>query len=674
MKKYLLLILWIGISVSGYTQTANLEDVQPGRFDQGKMWTFENAPVDYFKEAYNFDATDEWLEDARKSALRFASWCSGSFISDQGLILTNHHCSRNVATKVMNPDENFEENGFYAETLDDERRVEGLYVDQLVMVADVTEEVMAMTAITADSALKTIVARLKTSAEWQNLVIETKTYYSGGRYSVYGFKRYTDIRLVLYPELALGFFGGDPDNFTYPRYSLDFTLWRAYDDEGKPLQTTNYFKFKEEGAAEGEAVFVVGNPGSTGRYLTMAQLYYQRDVMIPTRLSLYKNKLEILNIAAEQTNDIYEKDSIMNIIFSLGNSQKLFIGRIEGMNDPILMRKKELKEQQVRSNVALEGVDPWKEIELAYQDYGKYYAETYLLSKNSGIRGKVSKLIFLLSDYKAAIDAGDDISQLKSSLEETLAGFDSKLERALFTALLQELEEHSQLGYMTTLLEGKSPKQKAEEVFNESLLINDPDAFYKLKSKKLAKEPLIAFADAMVPAYDKAVSERRDIAAETKKYEEQIMNLQFSLSGLSSPPDATFSLRIADGVVKGYEYNGTIAPFFTTYYGLYNRYYSHGKKYPWNLPEKWLNPPAELLKAPLNFVCTADIIGGNSGSPVINKNQEVIGLAFDGNIEMLPGYFIFDTTYNRTVSVHSGGIAAAMRYIYKADRILEELK
>ena len=674
MKKNILLIVWLGLSLTVYAQTENLDEVKPGRFDQGKMWTFENAPVDYFKEAYNFEATDAWLEDARKSALRFASWCSASFISDNGLILTNHHCSRGVAAKVMQADENFDNNGFYAVTLADERRVEGLYVDQMVMVADVTEEVMAMNQISQDSALKVVVAKLKETEEWQGLVIETRTFYSGGRYSVYGFKRYNDIRLVLYPELALGYFGGDPDNFTYPRYNLDFTLWRAYDDNGQPVQPTNFFEFNEQGAAEGEAVFVIGNPGSTGRYLTMAQLYYQRDIMIPTRLSLYKNKFDILMIASEETDDIYEKDSIVNIAFSISNSQKAFKGRLEGMQDPYLMKKKELKEQQVRSNVALEGVDPWKEIETAYKDYGKYYAETYLLSKNGGIRGKVSKLLFQLDDYKATLEAGEDMTAISSALDATLKDFDKNLERALFAALLQELSAHSQQGYMSGLLAGQTPQQMAEEVFQTSLLLNEPTAFYKLKAKKLTKEPLLAFAEAMVPAYNEAVSVRRKIAAETKKYEEQIMNLQFSLSGLSSPPDATFSLRIADGVVKGYEYNGTTAPFFTTYYGLYNRHYSHGQKFPWNLPEKWLKPPTELLKSPLNFVCTADIIGGNSGSPVINKNQEVIGLAFDGNIEMLPGYFIFDTTHNRTVSVHTGGIAAAMRYIYKADRILEELK
>jgi hypothetical protein len=675
MKKIVLLILWIGISISANSQDSkNLEDVQPGRFDQGKMWTFENAPVDYFKEAYNFDATDEWLEDARKSALRFGSWCSGSFISENGLILTNHHCSRGVAASVMNPDENFDENGFYAEDLTDERRVKGLFVDQLIMVADVTKDVEGMSEIPADSALRAVVANLKASEEWRDLIIETRTFYSGGRYSVYGFKRYSDIRLVLYPELALGYFGGDADNFTYPRYNLDFTLWRAYDDDGNPLQPTNYFEFKEEGASEDELVFIIGNPGSTGRYLTMAQLYYQRDVSAPAILSYLQNRMDILLLAADEIDDIYKKDSVVNLAFGLSNSNKAYKGRLDGLNDPYLMKKKEKKEQQVRSNVAIEGTDPWQELETAYQEYGKYYAETLFLSRSGGVRGKVSRLIFLLADYKKALEEENDLAKLKSDIDAALSNFDMNLEKVLFTAMLQELSEHSQMGYMDGLLAGSTPKQKAEEVISTSLLLNNSADFYKLKAKKLDKEPLIAFADIIVPMHQEAVARRREIAASTRQYEEQIMNLQFGLSGLTSPPDATFSLRIADGIVKGYEYNGTTAPVFTTYYGLYNRHYSHNQKYPWDLPEKWLDPPTELLKAPLNFVCTADIIGGNSGSPVINANQEVVGLVFDGNIESLPGYFIYDNTYNRTVSVHSGGIAAALRYIYKADRILDELK
>ncbi|MEN8248966.1 MAG: S46 family peptidase [Bacteroidota bacterium] len=675
MRRILLLITIISLALVGYAQTPVLEDVEPGRFDQGKMWTFENPPVEYFKEAYNFEATEEWMDDARKSSLRFASWCSGSFISENGLILTNHHCSRNVAISVMKDGENFNENSFYATTQEEERRVQDLYVDQMVMVADVTEQVQSMNNVSPDSALKVIVAELKSTEKWKDLRTETRTFYSGGKYSVYGFKRYNDIRLVLYPEMALGHFGGDPDNFTYPRYSLDFTLWRAYDENGEPVKPTNYFEFNASGADEGELVFVIGNPGSTGRYLTLAQLSYMRDISIPAILTLYRNRIEVLKDELKHVTNIQRKDSIGNLILGLSNTNKAYTGILNGLNNPLLMTKKVKKEKQARANVIIEGEDPWKEIEKNYQESSKYFTESFVLSQQ-GTRGKVNQLVFQLYDYYQFIKKEDEdgAKKVEEKMIKTLSSFDPQLEKTLYSLLLEEIIEHSQQDYINGLLGGRTPLEKTNELFETSLLFTDQEKFFKLKVKKLEKEPLLTFSTTMVPKYKEANIKRKEISGINKKYEEKIMNLQYGLTGLSSPPDATFSLRIADGVVKGYEYNGTEAPSFTTYYGLYNRHFSNNQKYPWHLPEKWNNPPVELLQAPLNFVCTADVIGGNSGSPVINAKQEVVGLVFDGNIESLPGYFIYDVTYNRTVSVHAGGIAAALKYIYKADRIVKELE
>ena len=674
MKAKIALILLLSISFGALAQPTNLKDVEPGRFDQGKMWTFENAPVDYFKEAYNFDATDEWLDDARKSAIRFASWCSGSFISESGLILTNHHCSRGVVVSVMKEGEDFDNNGFYAETSADERQVPDLYVDQLEQVLDITDQVEAMSDIPADSALVVIQAKYKEDPAWEGLYFETRTFYSGGKYSLYGYNRYNDVRLVLYPEVAMGYFGGDPDNFTYPRYNLDFTLFRAYDEEGNILHPSNYFEFNAKGAVEDEPVFIIGNPGSTGRYLTMAQLYFQRDISVPAVLSFLGSRVDILLTAAEGITDVYKKDSVVNMAFSLSNSNKAYTGRLDGLHNPVLMTKKEKKEQQDRSNLALEGDDPWNELEKNTQESGKYYAETLFLSPTS-YRGKLNQLVFHLYTYNEKAQAEDEegMKEAQQKMTEILSSFDTSLERVFYTVLIDEISEYSSQDYMNELLAGKTPEERVNEIFETSILLNDQESFFKLKAKKLNKEPLLVFANTMVPKYKEASSIRAKLAKENAQYEEKIMNLQYSLSGVSSPPDATFSLRIADGIVKGYEYNGTEAPYFTTFYGLYDRHYSHGQKFPWNLPERWLNPPAELLKQPMNFVCTADIIGGNSGSPVINTNQEVVGLVFDGNIESLPGYFIYDSTYNRTVSVHAGGIAAALKYIYKADRILKEL-
>jgi len=660
-----------------FAQTpVNLKSVQPGRFDQGKMWTFENPPTKYFKEAYHFDATKEWLEDARKSALRFASWCSASFISENGLILTNHHCSRSVIASVMKKGENFDKNGFYAETQADERKAPSLYVDQLTKIADISSVVKNMTDISPDSALRVIKTQYQNKPEWKSLKLETKTFYSGGKYSLYGYKRYSDIRLVLYPELAMGYFGGDPDNFTYPRYNLDFSLWRAYDENGQPLHPKNYFEYNSDGIKKNEPVFVIGNPGSTGRYLTVAELYNQRDVTVPVVLDLLRDRKKILLTTAKTIDDPFKKDSVVNLAFELSNSDKAYTGRLKGFYNPVLMAKKEKKEQQVKAALSLnEDNDPWKEIKSNVSKVGNYYPEVIYLSPNA-LRGKVNLLLYELYDYHEMMVKKDDegIEKSRDSLHSILSSFDPTLEKVLFRSLLKELNDHSTQGYMSGLLGGKTPSDKVNELFDSSILLNDPDKFFKLKVKKLNMEPSMAFADTLVPAFYTSVSEYRKIYLANKGYEKKIMNLQYKLSGLSSPPDATFSLRIADGVVKGYKYNGTEAPYFTTFYGLYNRYYSHNKKYPWNLPAKWLNPSPELLKAPLDFVCTADIIGGNSGSPVINTKQEIVGLVFDGNIESLPGYFIFDDTFNRTVAVHAGGIMASLKYVYKADRIVEELQ
>ena len=670
--RYVIIFFIFIPSITLAQQNSNLEDVQPGRFDQGKMWTFENPPVEYFQEAYGFTPTQEWMDDIRKSALRFATWCSASFISSNGLIMTNHHCSRSVAASVMNEGENFDENGFYATTLEEERRVPELFVDQMVMIADITEEV-ANSNLPVDSILNVITEKYRQKEGWIGLELETRTFYSGGKYSLYGFKRYNDIRLVLYPELPLGYYGGDPDNFTYPRYNLDFTFFRAYDDNERPLQPKNYFEFNPKGAEENDPVFVVGNPGSTGRYLTMAQLYYQRDVTAPAIISLVSNRKEILLIAAEEVQDVYKKDSIVNYAFSLSNSEKAYRGRLDGLNDPYLMTKKAKKEEALRKNANLED-DPWSEIEDNAKEATDYYAEAVFLSPN-GLRGKVNQIIHQLYSYKVAMEDEDQeaINRSKETLKSLAKGMDINLEKALFTALLMELDEHSRQDYIKNILGDMKPRAKAELVMEESILLNDIDKFFRLKVNKLSKEPLLSFAEVFPLKLQEAGGVLGRINAENQELQSQVMNISFQASGLSSPPDATFSLRIADGVVKGYEYNGTTAPYKTTYFGLYDRHYSNDQEYPWNLPERWKNPSLELLRAPLNFVSTTDIIGGNSGSPVINQNAEVVGLAFDGNIESLPGYFIFDDEYNRTVSVHAGGIAAAVKYIYKAKRLLSEL-
>lgn len=682
MKRFYYFILLFLIPGFIYAQENILADtVKPGRFDQGKMWTFENAPLDYFEEQYGFRPTEEWLEDVRKSALRFSGWCSASFVSSEGLIMTNHHCSRGVVASVMKEGENFDDNGFYAETLEEERRIPDLYVDQLEKLADITARIKELGDATPEAtqkALEQVKNEYAAKEGWSDLELQTVTFYSGGRYSLYGFKRYPDIRLVLYPELALGYYGGDPDNFTYPRYNLDFTFFRAYDENGNPLNPNNYFTFNSEGADKGEVVFVIGNPGSTGRYRTMAQLQYDRDVSAPAVIDLLRNRMEILKNYAEGVTDVYKKDSIINVAFSLSNSNKAYTGRLKGMKDPYLMTKKAKREEELRQNLISEGSDPWSEIEKNVQEMSKIYADVIFLSPNP-IRGKINSIMHQLYGYVLAAETGNEeaMAAHKETINELFRNFDRSLEKELFATQLQELKKHSKQGYVDNILKGRKPEKAAEEIMTNSMLFTEKgrEKFFNTKPEKLDKlnDPLVAASKIVVPTFRMSAGKMSALNQKNAELEQKIMNMQFELTGPVSPPDATFSLRIADGVVKGYPYNGTLAPYKTTYFGLYDRHYSHDRKEPWDLPKRWLNPPLELLRSPLNFVSTNDIIGGNSGSPIINKNKEVVGLVFDGNIESLPGYFIYDDTYNRTVNVHAGGITAALKYIYKADRLVEEL-
>lgn len=660
--------------------------------DFGKMWTFENPPKEWLKETYGMDVQDDWFDYVRKSSLKFATWCSASFISDQGLIMTNHHCSRDVVTKLQKEGENFDKHGYYAATLADERKANGLFVEQLIEAADITTLVMAKikNAKTDDekatlqkAALDEIEQMYKEKPEWKNLRTQVVTFYSGNKFSIYGYKRYNDIRLVWVPELDLGFFGGDPDNFTYPRYNLDATFWRAYDDDGKPLNTSNnYLKFNKNGAEEGEPVFVVGNPGRTERYRTVAQLEYDRDYRYPFMYKFLKNRNEYMmdkyNAMKQNPEKEYEAQELLNRIANIANSMKVYGGITKGLNDPALFNRKVEMENYIRSKSP--GLTYWDEIAKMYKDMSPNGWASVHLSP-SPFRGNIISLMHDLYNYKELVKNGESAlkkEQLKNTILGKLETLNEPNQKDLFALALQEIKEDIYPGDMTLQ---KVLGNRSIEAYINYLLSNtkfsdekfSASFFEKEASMSGIKDPLLDAADIFVPKYKEAIQSAQATEGARKNLEAKIASQTFKVFGDQLPPDATFTLRISDGVIKGLNYNGTIAPVNTTYYGLYDRYYSHKKVFPWSLPERWLNPPAELLQAPYNTVSTNDIIGGNSGSPLINKNKEAVGLIFDGNIESLPGNFIFDEEQNRAVSVHAGGIFAALKYIYKAERIIKEI-
>ncbi len=679
-KKY-----WLSTLLVAFTLTITFGQQEPGPHDFGKMWTFENPPKDWFKEAYNYDLDQTWFDEGRESALRFASWCSASFVSPNGLVMTNHHCSQPVVSDLQKDGENFDRQGFYASTLADERRNKEVFVEQLIKVADVTQEIQSMVASATTNEEKatklteafTVVQKdYSNNPDWKNLRMQVVTFYSGGKYSLYGYKRYDDVRLVFIPEQELGFFGGDPDNFTYPRYNLDVTFWRVYDENGTPLNTTgNYFKFNTDGIKDGTPVFVIGNPGSTERYRTVSQLEYDRDYRYPTDIEFFTNRMKKLEEQYAMTPD----DDTKNTIFSLSNSLKAIKGALNGLKNPELFARKVKMEQKIRANAS--GKTYWDDMQSYYNVLSKHGPELRFLAP-APLSGQILPLMYTIHEFTTLASKNPESPELegleKKMMELAPAVNDPKEVKNL-ALILSELKKFAKADdqYIQTILDNRTPEAAAKSMLAETCFADEKD-LNKLLDKSTKKflrrkDDFIKASQLLGEEYNKAVNEFQSTGVARKQIEQNIANEVFKVYGNKLPPDATFTLRISDGIVKTYEYNGTIAPIMTTYFGMYDRLYSNGGKFPWNLPERWMNPPMDLLKSPMNFICTADIIGGNSGSPIINVNREVVGLVFDGNIESLPGKFIFDDESNRTVAVHAGGIVAALRYIYKADRIVSEL-
>jgi V8-like Glu-specific endopeptidase len=675
------------------------DTVTAKRFDTGKMWTFEDAPLDYFEKKYNFRPSEEWLSQVRMSALKFATWCTSSFVSEDGLIMTNHHCVDFVTDQIQQENENIKKNGFYAETLEDERPVSRVFVDQLVLIEDVTDEVIEVIESGKTDQEKIEFKQNKISeieklySEESGLRCIVVSLYNGGKYSLYGYKRYTEVRAVFITESEVGLYGGDPDNFTYPRYNLDCAFLRVYDDDGNPLKTENYFKWSPEGAQLGEPLFVVGNPASTKRLKTIAQLEYYKDIS-------YRNNAFVLNglynIYQEMMDEAPErKAEFENIFFMISNSAKAVSGQYKGLLDQYLMARKMDFEKKFKAAVMS---DPnlkemyghlWDAIATARNEFRKYTPTISAYSLNPMITSEYFMIAGSLVDLAKELELPEEqrSDQYKENqLSETI----ESLFPDNFDELLNRKKLKLQADFITMNLGKDNPLVKKMFGGNDG----DKAVLYVLDHSSITnKKDLVELANkgsnAVLNSDDpfiyfmlntqEQLANYQSIAEEIGKtedvLEDELGQALFAVYGTSIPPDATFTLRIGDGVMMGYEYNGTEAPTFTTFYGLYDRYYSHKKEYPWDLPEKWLNPSEDFdLETPINFVTTHDIIGGSSGSAVINKNGEIVGLAFDGNIESLPGDFIYTTKANRMVAVASQGMLEALGEIYKARRLTKELE
>lgn len=656
------------------------------------MWTFDFPPIDYFAKTYHFNPTKEWFEKARLATLRLPG-CTASFVSEDGLVMTNHHCARSALDAVNKEGERLAEVGFYASVLEEERQASSVYVDQLIVMNDVTSEVLAaFGAGTTEyakvanrmSTMKEIQmrysAKYKIIAPQDSMVFRVVPFYNGGRYSLYGYKRYTDVRLVYAPEEAIAFYGGDPDNFTYPRYDFDCAFFRVYEN-GKPLKTKNFFRFNQQGAKEGDVVFVIGNPGSTNRLETVAQLEYLRDFVYASNVETYRKIGAIYSTYVEQHPETRLK--YMNTIFRLENSRKAFTGYLCGLRDSLVMARKRDFEKNFKaailgnSGLRAKYHDPWSDIAKCQTELASISQKQNALNFHSRYGSQYLSLTADLVDlgYQSIGRIPDSVkgkffsSNLVVEIEKQLLAFQLHGMEKVFTDKNE---------FLNKLLNGRTSEQTAEDLAINSVVASREKMNTLLNGKSedilSSTDPLIAF---VVAAQDYRAELREKYANYYDKLQVQMQVLgeaMYEVYGTQISPDATFTLRIADGVIKGYEYNGTIAPPVTTFFGMYDRYYSFYTRDPWKLPDRWLNPPAMFkMSTPMNFVSTNDVVGGNSGSPVINKDLEVVGLIFDGNIESLPGIIIFDDTKNRSIAVHSAGLLEGLEKIYRADRLVKEL-
>ena len=663
----------------------------------GTMWTFDAPPLDYWKRTYGFEATPQWLEHVRMSSIRIPG-CSASLVSANGLVMTNHHCGRDCTASSSPRDSNYIQTGFAARDLADEKKCANMFADQLQQITDVTPRVRA--AVTATTPAKQVEQRTAAVAAIEkecqtgpDVQCQVVTLYQGGMYSLYRYKRWTDIRLVMAPEGDIAFYGGDPDNFTYPRYDLDLTLLRIYDG-GRPLQAKDYLKWSAAGAQEGELVFVTGNPGSTGRLLTLAQMEYLRDVAYPATLAGYERQLRILKELTAKDPEAARR--FQNTIFGLENSKKAVTGYRAGLLDSSIMARKASFERELRARVNRDPAlrakygSAWDEIAKAQKELGTFATALRWHSFGGGSNllnwaGGIVRLptqsaladSLRLVQYRG--QGLDRIRALVTGPQPVDTAFERRILAATLAAWKEDLPANDPFLAAALAYGNGDPAAAAARLVRETT-IKDPAARRALVEGGAAAvaastDPLVVLARRIEPENRRLAERAARLEAVASANAEKLGQAIFAAYGTSLPPDATFTLRISDGVVKGYPMNGTLAPYKTTFAGLYDRAVAFDNKPPFELPKRWTERKDRLDQTvPYNFVSTNDIIGGNSGSPVINRNAEVVGLIFDGNIESLPNRFIFTDEVARSVSVHSRGIVEALRKMYDANRIADELE
>jgi hypothetical protein len=667
------------------------------RADEG-MWTFDNPPLKQWKERYNFEPTAEWLERVRLASVRLNDGGSGSFVSPDGLLITNQHVASSQLTKLSTKEKDLIKNGFYATTRADELKTADLEVNMLVSFENVTERVQSAVKAGANDKdanaqrRAAISAIEKESTDKTGLKSEVISLYNGGEYWIYRNKKYTDVRVVFAPEEQAAFFGGDYDNFTFPRHDLDITFLRAYEN-GQPAKTPQYFKWSETGPSDEEFVIASGYPGSTARLLTVAQLAYQRDFGNPLQKQTWTSRLNALENYSKLGTEQARQAS--GTIRSMNNSLKRLSGQQDGLMNPRMFAKKEAEEKVLKEglakNAALE-----KEYAPAWTQISDAYTTLPAMSKRLAFSNlspsRLGTIASQLVRYGEEIKKPND-QRYPEFGEARLASFKAgllspapiypEMEEFLLTAWLDEAVKT--LGandpFVKVAVGDANPSEVVRRAVAETQLkdVAARKALLDGGADAIAKstDPMIVLAKRIEPIVRelRAWNEEKILGVDARAGE-KIAKARFAVYGRTIAPDANFNLRITFGKVKGYEEDTTLVPFKTTFFGLYDRAESFGEKPPYDLPARYKERRDRLnLSTPLNFVYSADTIGGMSGSPVINRNAEFVGINFDSNIQKLSNryWYIEESEGSRAVAVHSTGILEALRKLYDAQDLAKEL-
>jgi hypothetical protein len=667
------------------------------RADEG-MWPFNNIPRAEIKRKYGFDITDEWLKKVQLASVRFNNGGSGSFVSPNGLVLTNYHIVEDIVNQVSTPENDLAKDGFVAHSRTEEIKSPSLELNVLISLEDVTDRVnrsvtAGMSDADAFNARRMEITAIESeSNKATGLRSDVVTLYQGGRYNLYRYKKYTDVRLVFVPEFQAAFFGGDPDNFNFPRFNIDMALVRVYEND-QPVHPESYLKWST-GAKEGDLAFVTGNPGSTSRLNTVAHLEELRDSSIPVIMRLLERREAMLKkymaMGEEQTRQA------QNDLNSIQNALKVYRGRLAGLKDPKLMAMKRMEENKMRKAIA---ANPdrqkmygaaWDAIAKAHRDYPTYIKERRIFDQAGGF----NTVLFDYARHLVRI-AAEDQKDDKDRLPEYTKSRRASLELAIYSPApihedLEKLKLADSLGFMVELLgandpmvkqilNGKTPEARANELIEGTKL---KEVSYRKeladggwKGIESSTDPMIVLART-IDARARELRKRfeNEVTGVERANYAKIARARFETEGDKIYPDATFTLRLSYGTVKGYMENGRRVTPFTTLGGLYDRSANFKAEFPYNLPPRWVQKKSSVnLSTPFNFVSTDDIIGGNSGSPTINKNGELIGLIFDGNIQSLVGDYIYDESVNRAISVDVRGMIEVLRKVFDANDIADEL-